>query len=103
MSAPWGSGVYGIGYWGEGNQDVTVVFEAWGQGTWGANAWGVGYVTDALSTNINSVSVVIDNDVSITGEQLNSTVNTVTLTGDANLTLSTNLLQVSFYSLIRKI
>ena len=95
MSAPWGSGVYGIGYWGEGNEDATVTFEAWGQGTWGANAWGIGYVTDALSTNINSVSVVIDNDVSLTGEQLNSTVNTVSITGDANLTLSTNLLQIS--------
>ena len=64
MSAPWGSGVDGIGYWGEGNEDATVTFEAWGQGTWGSNAWGIGYVTDALSTNINSVSVLIDNDIS---------------------------------------
>ena len=95
MSAPWGSGVYGIGYWGEGNEDATVTFEAWGQGTWGANAWGIGYVTTALGTTTSSVSIQIDNDVSITGEQLNSTVNTVSITGDSNLTLSTNLLQIS--------
>lgn len=95
MSAPWGSGVYGIGYWGEGNQDVTVEFAAWGQGTWGANAWGVGNVLTALTTNINSVSIAIDNDVALTGNQLNSTTNTVFVTGDSNLTLSTNLLQIS--------
>jgi hypothetical protein len=70
MSAPWGSGVYGIGYWGEGNEDATVTFEAWGQGTWGANAWGVGYITTALGTTTSSVSIQIDNNVSITGEQL---------------------------------
>jgi len=95
MSAPWGSGVYGIGYWGEGNESVTVTFAAWGQSSWGSGPWGLGNVTTALSTNINSVSVVIDNDVSLTGEQLNSTVNTVSITGDSNLTLSTNLLQIS--------
>ena len=70
MSAPWGSGVYGIGYWGEGNQDATVTFEAWGQGSWGANAWGIGNVTTALTTNINSVVIAIDNVVSINGNQL---------------------------------
>lgn len=95
MSAPWGSGVWGIGFWGEGNQDVTVEFAAWGQGTWGAEAWGVGNVLTTLTTNINSVSIAIDNDVSITGEQLNSTTNTISITGDSNLTLSTNLLQIS--------
>ena len=92
MSAPWGSGVYGIGYWGEGNQDATVTFEAWGQGSWGANAWGVGNVTTALTTNINSVVIAIDNDISITGNQLNSTVNIVSITADSNLELSTNSL-----------
>ena len=95
MSAPWGSGLYGIGYWEEGNQDVTVEFAAWGQGTWGAEAWGVGNVLSALTTNTNSVSIVIDNDVALTGEQLNSTVDTVSITADANLELSTNLLEIS--------
>jgi len=94
MSAPWGSGVYGIGYWGEGNEDATVTFEAWGQGSWGTGTWGIGDVL-TLSTNINSVSVVIDVIELTTGQLLNSTVNTVTLTGDSNLTLSTNLLQIS--------
>jgi len=94
MSAPWGSGVYGIGYWGEGNEDATVTFEAWGQGSWGSGPWSIGEVL-TLSTNINSVSIAIGQDISVTGEQLNSTVNTVSITGDANLTLSTNLLQIS--------
>ena len=94
MSAPWGSGLYGIGYWGEGNEDATVTFEAWGQGQWGIDSWGIGEVL-TLSTNINSVSIAIGQDISVTGEQLNSTVNTVSITGDSNLNLSTNLLQIS--------
>jgi hypothetical protein len=95
MLAPWGSGVWGKGAWGEGNQDATVTFTAWGQSSWGSGPWGLGNVTTALSTNINSVVIAIDNEIFLTGEQLNSTVNVVSITGDSDLTLSTNLLQVS--------
>lgn len=95
MSLPWGSGLWGLGAWGVGSQDVTVTFADWNQGAWGEGEWGIGYVTTALSTNSGSIQVAIDNDVSIAGELLNLTVNTVSITADANLDLSTNLLQIS--------
>ena len=93
MSASWGTGVWNRGTWGVGNIDATVTFQSWGQGTWGNGVWNIGYVTTALGTTLNSVSVQIDNEISVTGEQLNVTLNTVTLTADSNLNLSTNLLQ----------
>jgi hypothetical protein len=70
MLTPWGSGVWGKGAWGEGNQDATVTFTAWGQSSWGSGPWGLGNVTTALSTNINSVVIAIDNEIFLTGEQL---------------------------------
>jgi hypothetical protein len=95
MSAPWGSGVWNRGFWGEGNQNVTITFGAWGQSSWGNGTWGVGNAGFELSSNLNSISIKIDNATALTGQQLNSTVNTITLTGDSNLNLSTNLLQIS--------
>jgi hypothetical protein len=96
MSAPWGSGVWNRGFWGEGNQNVTVTFGAWGQSSWGNGTWGVGNAGFELSSNLNSISMLqLIMLTALTGQQLNSTVNTVTLTGDSNLTLSTNLLQIS--------
>ena len=75
---------------------------SWGTGVWGIGTWGVGNIDETvivtgiqLQTTINFVSIKIDNDTSVTGEQLNVTLNTVTLTADSNLTLSTNLLQTT--------
>ena len=64
----------------------------WGYDGYGENAWG--QIT-GLDTNIDSVSIALGIQQDLTGQQLNSTVNTVTLSGDASLTLSTNLLQIS--------
>jgi len=91
----WGALAWNDGEWGSQNQDQTVTFASWNQGAWGEGEWGIGYVTTALSTNSGSIQIAIDNDVSISGEILNSTVNTVSITADANLNLSTNLLNTT--------
>jgi hypothetical protein len=78
--------------------DITVLVTSpgtlttWSYGSWGSNAWG--QIT-GLATNIDNVNVALGIQQDLTGQQLNSTVNTVTLTGDASLTLSTNILQIS--------
>ena len=54
MSAPWGSGVWNRGFWGLGNESVTVTFGAWGQSSWGNGTWGVGNVGLELSSNLNN-------------------------------------------------
>jgi len=62
---------------------------AWGISSWGSSAWGQ---ISGLSSEQNSASVTIDVSSDITGQQLNSTVDTVSITADVILTLDTNLL-----------
>ena len=62
---------------------------AWGISSWGSSAWGQ---ISGLSSEQNSASVTIDVSSDIIGQQLNSTVDTVSITADVILTLDTNLL-----------
>jgi len=61
----------------------------WGNSTWNSSSWGQ---ISGLSSEQNSASILIDVSSDITGQQLNSTVNTVSITADVILTLDTNLL-----------
>ena len=64
----------------------------WGYESWGSNSWGQ---IIGLDLNLDNASIVLGIQQDVTGQELNLTTNTVTLTGDSNLFLSTNLLQVN--------
>jgi hypothetical protein len=65
----------------------------WGEYTWGQQAWGtiIGLEIDQGGEEVVVPSV----EVNIIGIQLNTTVGVYSITGDANLNLSTNLLTIS--------
>jgi hypothetical protein len=121
MANPWGSGSYGIGEFGTGLANVTLVLDGqtmsvdsgnlgisaevnlgWGRLAWGENGWGIGgdvLVTGiGVSASIGTGSVSIDVDVNdaIIGQQIKINTGTVTAVGIAqvdvtSLTLSTIL------------
>mgnify|MGYP003653537940 CR=1 FL=1 len=121
MANPWGSGSYGIGEFGTGLENVTLVLDGqtmsvdsgnlgisaevnlgWGRLAWGENGWGIGgdvLVTGiGVSASIGTGSVSIDVDVNdtIIGQQIKINTGTVTAVGIAqvdvtSLTLSTIL------------
>ena len=61
----------------------------WGNSTWNSSSWGQ---ISGLSSEQNSASILIDVSSDVTGQQLNSTVDVVSITADVILTLDTNLL-----------
>jgi hypothetical protein len=61
----------------------------WSQSSWGSASWGQ---ISGLSSEQNSADILIDVSSDVTGQQLNSTSNIVSITADAILTLDTNLL-----------
>jgi hypothetical protein len=79
--------------------DVTVDVTApgspttWGSYAWGQQAWGqiVGLEIDQGGEEV----VVPSIEVNVIGQQLNTTIGAYSITADANLTLSTNLLSIS--------
>jgi hypothetical protein len=120
MANAWGSGSYGVGEFGTGLENVTLVLDGqamsansgnlgtstevnlgWGRLAWGENAWGI--AGDVLITGIGvsagigtgSVYYVTVDDV-VTGQQLNLNTGTITAVGIAEvdvtgLLLNTNL------------
>ena len=65
----------------------------WGEYTWGQQAWGqiVGLEVDQGAEEVVVPSIEVD----VIGVQLNTAIGSLSITGDANLTLNTNLLTVS--------
>ncbi len=65
----------------------------WGEYTWGQQAWGriVGLEVDQGAEEV----VVPSIEVNVIGVQLSTTVTSLSITADANLTLDTNLLTIS--------
>jgi hypothetical protein len=70
-TSSWGENAWNVGSWGEGGVNETVTFEGWGVDSWGSDPWGeTSVTTDAVSTNIGSVSIQIDVNQNVTGQSL---------------------------------
>jgi hypothetical protein len=72
----------------------------WGENTWGAAAWN--QITGVL-TQQGDESITGTGSFSLTGNQLNTTTGTFTIAGDANLFLSTNIINITAASVLAKI
>lgn len=73
-------------------QVTTASTQPWGELTWGDGDWGQSVGTDIA---IGADAVLTPSiDVPVTGEQLNWTIGTETVTGDANVTLSGNSAEI---------
>jgi len=70
--------------------------------TWGQNAWGSGAWNQITGTIIQQGDESISGTgiVDLTGVQSNTSIGTFTVTGDANLSLNTNLLNVTAASIL---
>jgi hypothetical protein len=70
--------------------------------TWGENAWGVGAWNQITGTIIQQgdESVIGTGTIDLTGVQSNTSIGTFTVIGDANLSLNTNLLNVTAASIL---
>jgi hypothetical protein len=69
----------------------------WGQNAWGQAAWG--QITGILAQQ-GDESITGTGVIDLTGSQINTTTGTFTVIGDANLTLNTNLLNVTVNSVL---
>ena len=96
----WGQLTWSAGNWGL-QEPVT---NGWGRLTWGENEWGV---TDAiavsvtgqsLTTSLNSVTADAVTNVSVTGQSLTGSLNSVTVTGSAVVSLTGNTLTIQLNS-----
>jgi hypothetical protein len=69
----------------------------WGENTWGSASWGqiTGTVIQQGDESITGTGVI-----DLIGSQINTTTGTFTVIGDANLTLNTNLLNVTVNSVL---
>jgi hypothetical protein len=69
----------------------------WGQNAWGSGAWNqiTGTVIQQGDESISGTGIV-----DLTGVQSNTSIGTLTLTGDANLSLNTNLLNITAASIL---
>ena len=69
----------------------------WGQNAWGSGAWNqiTGTVIQQGDESISGTGIV-----DLTGVQSNTSIGTFTVTGDANLSLNTNLLNVTAASIL---
>jgi hypothetical protein len=113
MANAWGSGSYGVGEFGTGLENVTLVLDGqamsansgnlgtstevnlgWGRLAWGENAWGI--AGDVLITGIGvsagigtgSVSIDVTVDDVVTGQQLNLNTGALIARGDNETQLS---------------
>jgi hypothetical protein len=70
--------------------------------TWGQNAWGSGAWNQITGTVIQQgdESILGTGIVDLTGVQSNTSIGTFTVTGDANLSLNTNLLNITAASIL---
>jgi hypothetical protein len=70
--------------------------------TWGENAWGSGAWNQITGTLIlqGDESVIGTGNITLVGNQLNTNTGTFTIIGDANLSLNTNLLNVTAASIL---
>ena len=70
--------------------------------TWGQNAWGLGAWNQITGTVIQQGEESISGTgiVDLTGVQSNTSIGTFTVTGDANLSLNTNLLNITAASIL---
>jgi hypothetical protein len=69
----------------------------WGQNAWGSGAWNqiTGTVVQQGDESISGTGIV-----DLTGVQSNTSIGTFTVTGDANLSLNTNLLNITAASIL---
>jgi hypothetical protein len=69
----------------------------WGENSWGTTSWGQisGVLAQQGDESITGTGVI-----NLTGSQINTTTGTFTITGDSNLTLNTNLLNVTTGSVL---
>ena len=69
----------------------------WGQNAWGSGAWNqiTGTVVQQGDESISGTGIV-----DLTGVQSNTSIGTFTVTGDANLSLNTNLLNITTASIL---
>jgi len=69
----------------------------WGQNAWGSGAWNqiTGTVIQQGDESISGTGIV-----DLTGVQSNTSIGTFTVTGDANLSLNTNLLNITAASIL---
>jgi len=77
--------------------DTTVEVTSPGQLPWGTTSWGYGSWGNigGMDVEQGGEEVVVPSvEVDVIGNQLNTTIGTYSITGDANLTLNTNLLTV---------
>ena len=117
MATAWGSKGWSIGEFGTGDENILVfptgqslasslnsvlviaeVNDGWGAYSWGLTGWGTSTASpnvqltgQSLTTSLNSVSFLIEGSVSLIGQSLTSSFGEETITGTANLTLTTNL------------
>ena len=73
--------------------------------TWGINSWGSGAWNQitGVETQIGDESITGTGILNLTGNQLNTSTGTFTIIGDANLTLATNIINVTINSVITKL
>jgi len=121
MATAWGSKGWSIGEFGTGNENVleiptgqsltsslnsvsviAEVNDGWGAYSWGLTGWGTNTASptvevtgQSLTSNLNSVSLSISGSVVPTGTILSISLDSVSITGTANLTLDTNLATLS--------
>ena len=97
----WGQLSWGDGDWGL-QEPVT---DGWGAYGWGESAWGnnsisvtVSVTGQSLTSTLNSVTAIGTANVSLTGEQLTTSLNSVSLTIDGSVILTTNLANLTLNS-----
>jgi len=121
MATTWGLKGWSIGEFGTGNENILVipdgqsltsslnsvsvtaeVNDGWGAYSWGLTGWGTNTASptvevtgQSLTSNLNSVSLSISGSVVPTGTILSISLDSVSITGTANLTLDTNLATLS--------
>lgn len=89
MSAsPWGSNNWGEQAWGDNGIDIQVGSDAYGDGAWGEFAWGDGNALDTLSLAQGNAIATISVQSNVTGEDLVTTTNTVTIQANADVSLT---------------
>lgn len=87
-SSPWGSNNWGEQAWGDNGIDITVGSDAYGDGAWGEFAWGEGNALDTISLTQGSAIATISVQSNVTGEELVTTTNTVTIQANADISLT---------------